>query len=150
MSEVNSEQFDLAHLAKLARIDFSQEELDTLRPQLLAILEYVARIGEVATPDVEPMSHVFKLENVVRSDEVTPGLSTEDALAGAPEQRAGRFAVPPSIAGCLAGSQASTLVGGLACRLGLQCGRLCPLADWLDGRAGGWTQPGNRQAADAA
>jgi len=94
VSEVNSEQFDLAHLAKLARIDFSQEELDTLRPQLLAILEYVARIGEVATPDVEPMSHVFKLENVVRSDEVTPGLSTEDALSGAPEQRAGRFAVP--------------------------------------------------------
>ena len=94
MSEVNSQKFDLEHLSKLARINLSDEELETLEPQLVAILDYVARIGEVATPDVEPMSHVFKLENVMRADEVTPGLSPEEALSGAPEQRGGRFAVP--------------------------------------------------------
>lgn len=94
MSEVDSQGFDLEHLAKLARINFSNEELETFRPQLLAILDYVARISEVATPEVEPMSHVFKLENVSRPDEVTPGLSTQEALSGAPEKRADRFAVP--------------------------------------------------------
>ena len=94
MSEPNSPGFDLEHLAKLARIDFSEAELKTLGPQLGAILEYVARISEVATPEVEPMSHVFKLENVTRPDEITPGLTTEEALSGAPEKRGPRFAVP--------------------------------------------------------
>lgn len=85
---------DLAHLARLARIDLSQTELETYRPQLLGILNAVARISEVATPSVEPMSHVIELVNVTRRDDVEPGLSAQEALAGAPAQEGDRFVVP--------------------------------------------------------
>lgn len=86
---------DLAHLAKLARIDLSQAELEAYRPQLLGILRAIARISEVATPSVQPMSHVFELVNVFRPDVVTPGLTAQEALAGAPAQEDDRFVVPP-------------------------------------------------------
>ncbi len=85
---------DLAHLAQLARIDLSDKELETYRPQLLGILSAIARIGEVATPAVEPMSHVFELINVTRPDEIKPGLTAKEALASAPAQEANRFVVP--------------------------------------------------------
>jgi aspartyl-tRNA(Asn)/glutamyl-tRNA(Gln) amidotransferase subunit C len=85
---------DLAHLARLARLNLSDAELETYRPQLREILHAVARINEVATPDVKPMSHVFELTNVVRADVIAQGLSVEEALAAAPAQEDGRFVVP--------------------------------------------------------
>jgi aspartyl-tRNA(Asn)/glutamyl-tRNA(Gln) amidotransferase subunit C len=85
---------DVARLAKLARIDLTDAELDHLAPQLAVILESVAKVSEVADADVPPTSHAVPLSNVYRPDEVRPGLTADEALAGAPEVEQQRFAVP--------------------------------------------------------
>ncbi len=85
---------EVAHLANLARIDLSDEELAHLAPQLSVILESVASIQEVAGDDIPPTSHPLPLTNVFRPDVVTPGLTREQALAGAPAAEDDRFRVP--------------------------------------------------------
>ncbi|MGI8644882.1 MAG: Asp-tRNA(Asn)/Glu-tRNA(Gln) amidotransferase subunit GatC [Nocardioides sp.] len=85
---------EVAHLADLARIDLSDAELDHLAPQLRLILESVASISGVAGDDVPPTSHAIPMTNVFRDDVVVPGLSAEQALAGAPAQEQQRFSVP--------------------------------------------------------
>lgn len=85
---------DVAHLANLARIDLTDAELDRLTPELTVILESVAQVAEVADADVPPTSHAVPLSNVFRDDVVTPGLTPEQALAGAPAVEQQRFAVP--------------------------------------------------------
>ncbi len=84
----------VAHLADLARIDLSDDELDHLAPQLSVILESIASIQDVAGDDVPPTSHPVPLTNVFRDDVVVPGLTPEEALSGAPEAEGQRFAVP--------------------------------------------------------
>ncbi|HEX6150494.1 Asp-tRNA(Asn)/Glu-tRNA(Gln) amidotransferase subunit GatC [Nocardioides sp.] len=84
----------VAHLADLARIDLSDDELDHLAPQLSVILESIASIQGVAGDDVPPTSHPAPLTNVFREDVVVPGLTVEEALSGAPEAEEQRFAVP--------------------------------------------------------
>ena len=83
-----------AYLAHLARIDLSDAELDHLAPQLSVILDSVAAIQGVAGDDVPPTSHALPLTNVFREDVVTPGLTADEALSGAPEQEGQRFKVP--------------------------------------------------------
>jgi aspartyl-tRNA(Asn)/glutamyl-tRNA(Gln) amidotransferase subunit C len=85
---------EVAHLAQLARIAMTDEELDHYAGQLKVILDSVSRVGEVAAADVAPTSHPLPLSNVYRSDEVRPGLGQQDALAGAPSAQDGRFRVP--------------------------------------------------------
>ncbi len=85
---------DVAHLARLARIDMTDPELDSLASELDVILEAVARVQEVATPDIVPTSHPLPLRNVTRPDVVVPSLSPEAALSGAPASEEQRFRVP--------------------------------------------------------
>jgi aspartyl-tRNA(Asn)/glutamyl-tRNA(Gln) amidotransferase subunit C len=85
---------EVSHLADLARIDLSAEELDHLAPQLAVILESIASISEVAADDVPPTSHALPLTNVFREDVARPGLTAEQALSGAPEVDQQRFSVP--------------------------------------------------------
>ena len=85
---------DVAHLASLARIDLSDDELDRLGAELPAILEHVKVVQQVASDDVRPMSHPIPVTNVFRADEVRPGLTPEQALAGAPDAEEQRFSVP--------------------------------------------------------
>ena len=85
---------EVAHLAHLARIDLTDAELDHLAPQLAVILESVASVSRVAADDIPPTSHAVPLTNVFRADEVRPGLTAEEALAGAPEVEEQRFRVP--------------------------------------------------------
>ena len=85
---------EVAHLADLARIDLDDAELDLLAPQLSVILESVASINGVAGDDVPPTSHALPLTNVFRDDVVTPGLTAEQALSGAPAVDQQRFSVP--------------------------------------------------------
>ncbi|HMY08131.1 MAG TPA: Asp-tRNA(Asn)/Glu-tRNA(Gln) amidotransferase subunit GatC [Marmoricola sp.] len=92
MPEITREE--VAHMADLARIDLSDAELDHLAPQLSVILESVASISEIATDDIPPTSHPIEMTNVFRDDVVLPGLSAEQALAGAPEAEQQRFVVP--------------------------------------------------------
>ncbi len=85
---------DVARLGELARIRLSEEELAHLAPQLDVILTSVARVTEVATPDVPPTSHALPLTNVFREDVVTPSLPVEAVLAAAPATEDNRFRVP--------------------------------------------------------
>ena len=85
---------EVAHLADLARIDLSDAELDHLAPQLAVILESIKSIRDVAAEDIPPTSHPLPLTNVFREDVVVPGLTAQEALAGAPEVEEQRFAVP--------------------------------------------------------
>lgn len=92
MSSISRDQ--VAHLAMLARIELSEAELDTMAGELGVILDAVASVGEVASSDVPAMSHPVPLVNVMRADEVRPGLSPQAALAGAPQVQDGSFSVP--------------------------------------------------------
>lgn len=85
---------EVAHLARLARLEVTEEELDAFSGQLDVILQAVARVGEVAADDIPPTSHAVPLTNVLRPDEVAPGLAVDEALAGAPDIAEGRFRVP--------------------------------------------------------
>ena len=85
---------DVAHLARLARIAMTDDELDHLAGQLDVILGAVARVQEVAAVDVPPTSHAVPLTNVYRPDEPRPSLRPEAALAAAPAAEDGRFRVP--------------------------------------------------------
>ena len=85
---------EVAHLARLARLAVSDEELDVFAGQLDVILTSVARVGEVAADDIPPTSHAVPLTNVFREDVVRPGLSQQQALSGAPRAEDGRFRVP--------------------------------------------------------
>lgn len=85
---------EVAHLARLARLALGDAELDRLAGQLDAILGAVARVSELDTEGVPPTSHAVPLTNVLRADEVRPGLSADQALAGAPAAEDARFRVP--------------------------------------------------------
>lgn len=85
---------EVAHLARLARLDLAEDELAHLAGQLDVILSAVAQVSEVAAADVPPTSHPLPLTNVTRPDVVEPSLAAEDALSGAPASEDGRFRVP--------------------------------------------------------
>ncbi len=91
MSEISAEQ--VAHLASLARIDLSAEEITSLTAELGQIVDAVAKVTEVAGPDVPATSHPMPLTNVFREDIVVPSLTVEQALAGAPDRQGDRFRV---------------------------------------------------------
>lgn len=85
---------EVARLAALARIDLSDRDLERLSGQLAAIVDAVAKVQKVATPEIPATSHPIPMSNVARSDEVLPSLTQEDALRAAPAAEAGRFRVP--------------------------------------------------------
>lgn len=85
---------EVAHLARLARLAVSDDELDLFAGQLDQIVGAVAAVGSVAGQDIPPTSHAVPLTNVFRADEVRPGLTQAQALAAAPAAEDGRFRVP--------------------------------------------------------
>ena len=87
-------EIDIDHVARLARLDLSEDEKSRLREQLGVILEAAARVQEVAAEEVPPTSYAVPRSNVWREDDPTPSLPLEEALAGAPEVEADRFKVP--------------------------------------------------------
>ncbi|AYG02109.1 Asp-tRNA(Asn)/Glu-tRNA(Gln) amidotransferase subunit GatC [Gryllotalpicola protaetiae] len=91
MSEISTDL--VRHLAGLARIDLSEAEVESLTGELAQIVESIAKVSEVATPDVVATSHPIPLSNVFRDDEVRPSLTVEQALSGAPEREGDRFKV---------------------------------------------------------
>jgi aspartyl-tRNA(Asn)/glutamyl-tRNA(Gln) amidotransferase subunit C len=82
------------HVARLARLRLSEEEVETMAGELSGILEHVDRIAKLDLEGVEPTTHVVALENVLRADQPRPSLSPEVALAAAPEAVDGAFRVP--------------------------------------------------------
>ncbi len=85
---------DVAHLARLARLELTRDELDHYAAQLDVIVSSVARVSEVAAADVPPTSHPLPLVNVTRPDVARPGLSADEAFSGAPAVEDYRFRVP--------------------------------------------------------
>jgi aspartyl-tRNA(Asn)/glutamyl-tRNA(Gln) amidotransferase subunit C len=88
------EREQVQHVARLARLRLSEEELERMAGELSGILEHVDRIGELDLEDVEPTSHVVELENVLRGDEPRPSWSREAVLGQAPDPAEGAFRVP--------------------------------------------------------
>ena len=82
------------HVARLARLRLSEQEVETMAGELSGILEHVDRIGKLDLEGVEPTSHVVALENVLRADVPWRSLPREAALASAPEPVDGAFRVP--------------------------------------------------------
>ena len=82
------------HVAKLARLELSDDEVEQMASELSGILEHVDRISELDLEGVEPTSHVVELENVLRADEPTPSLERDAALLNAPDPADGAFRVP--------------------------------------------------------
>jgi aspartyl-tRNA(Asn)/glutamyl-tRNA(Gln) amidotransferase subunit C len=87
-------EIDIEHVARLARLDLSDEEKERLKAQLGLILEHAAKIGEVATADVPPTASAIPRANVLRSDEPRPSIGPDAALSNAPEAEDQRFRVP--------------------------------------------------------
>jgi aspartyl-tRNA(Asn)/glutamyl-tRNA(Gln) amidotransferase subunit C len=86
---------EVAHLARLARLDLDDAELDRLAGELEVILGAVAQIAEVTdAADVPPTTHAVPLENVTRPDVIVPSLPRDKVLAAAPAAEDGRFRVP--------------------------------------------------------
>jgi len=86
---------DVAHVARLARLTLTDDELDTFTSQLASILDHAADVEALDLDDVAPTSHPYPLENVVRPDEVRPCLDRDEVLAEAPSAEDGMFRVPP-------------------------------------------------------
>jgi aspartyl-tRNA(Asn)/glutamyl-tRNA(Gln) amidotransferase subunit C len=85
---------EVAHLARLARLAVSDEELDLFAGQLEVVLRSVARVGEAAAEDVAPTTHAVPMTNVTRPDVARPCLPQDVVLAMAPSAEDGRFRVP--------------------------------------------------------
>ena len=86
---------EVQHVARLARLKLSPDELKRFSSQLSKVLDYIKQLNEVDTSSVEPMSHPLDLKNVFREDEAGPSLPRDEALANAPVKRDGFFIVPP-------------------------------------------------------
>lgn len=85
---------DVLHIAKLADLTVSEEEVGRLRTDLAAILAHVEQLGELDTTDVPPTTHIAVREMPFRPDQPEPGLDRDAALAAAPRVIDGAFAVP--------------------------------------------------------
>jgi len=86
---------DVAHVARLARLELSDDELGTFTGQLAAVLEHAEDVEALDLADVPPTAHPLPLVNVFRADEVGPTLTADEVLAAAPSVEGNRFRVPP-------------------------------------------------------
>ena len=92
-------QDDVAHVAKLARLEVSEDEKTVFARQLSAILTHIDQLKQLDTAGVEPTTTVLPSDNVFREDEVRPSLTSEQALSNAPDQEDGFFRVPRILEG---------------------------------------------------
>ncbi len=88
---------EVKHLARLAKLEFSEPEYQQFTEEMNRILAYVEKLRELDTGHVEPLSHTTPLANVMREDEVKPSLPVEDALRNAPDRKGNFFKVPKVI-----------------------------------------------------
>jgi aspartyl-tRNA(Asn)/glutamyl-tRNA(Gln) amidotransferase subunit C len=86
---------DVAHVAGLARLSLSEEELDMFTGQLAAVLDHAADVEALELDGIAPTSHPYPLRNVLRADEVDLTVDRDEVLAAAPHAEDGQFRVPP-------------------------------------------------------
>jgi aspartyl-tRNA(Asn)/glutamyl-tRNA(Gln) amidotransferase subunit C len=87
---------EVLHVARLARLELSEDEVAKFTEQLSAILEAVAKVSELDLSRIEPTAHPLDVVNVWAEDEPRPSIPVEDALANAPAREAGFFNAPPA------------------------------------------------------
>ncbi len=92
MTQITKEE--VVHVANLARLSLTDEEIEKFGKQMSAILEHASEVSKIDTRGVVPTSHPLKMENVLREDVVGLSLTQEQALSGAPNAQEGRFMVP--------------------------------------------------------
>jgi aspartyl-tRNA(Asn)/glutamyl-tRNA(Gln) amidotransferase subunit C len=90
---------DVEHIAELARLKFVDAELDSFTEKLNEILNYMEKLNELDTENVEPLSHPVEGYNVFREDRIKPSILTEEALKNAPDKDEQFFRVPKIIGG---------------------------------------------------
>ena len=95
--KIDSEQ--VRKVAKLSRLELSEQEVEEFADQLSAILEYMEKLNELDTTEVEPLAHCLPISNVFRADEVKESLGTEKTLANAPQRDVEFFKVPKILDG---------------------------------------------------
>ncbi len=88
---------EVAHVAKLARLELTEEEQATFTGQMDAILAYVDKLNELDTTGIIPTAHAVPMENAFREDLVAPSIGVDNALANAPDRVEGFFRVPKVI-----------------------------------------------------
>ncbi len=88
---------DVEHIAKLAKLEFSESEKEKFTHQFNDILKYMEQLNSVDTTNVEPLAQVIELNNVFRDDVVKPSVSTDEALKNAPDKTDEHFKVPKVI-----------------------------------------------------
>ena len=88
---------EIEHIALLARLSLSEEEKELFGTQLSSILDYMEKLNELDTKNIEPTSHVLSLNNVMRDDISTPSIPREDALMNAPSGTEKLYKVPKII-----------------------------------------------------
>lgn len=87
----------IEYVGILAKLELSDEEKEQAKSDMGRMLDYIDKLGELDTTGVEPMSHVFPVQNVFREDVVTNSDMREELLANAPEQKDGMFMVPKTV-----------------------------------------------------
>ncbi len=85
---------DVQYVAKLARLEVTNEEVAKYTQQLANILQYVEQLNQLDTSNVEPLTHPLDMKNVFREDVVVPSLTQQEVLSNAPEPQSGHFKVP--------------------------------------------------------
>ena len=87
----------IEYVGILAKLELSDEEKEQAKKEMASMLDYIDKLGELDTTGIEPMSHVFPVENVMREDVVTNGDGSEETLANAPERHDTSFVVPKTV-----------------------------------------------------
>ena len=87
----------IEYVGILAKLELSDEEKEQAKKDMASMLDYIDKLGELDTTGIEPMSHVFPVENVMREDVVTNGDGSEETLANAPKRHDTSFVVPKTV-----------------------------------------------------
>lgn len=93
MANVISDE-TIDYVGILAKLELSPEEKEQAKKDMADMLDYIDQLGELDTTDVEPMSHIFPVNNVFREDVVTNGDDSANTVKNAPEEKDGMFKVP--------------------------------------------------------
>lgn len=96
MANVISDE-TIEYVGILAKLELSPEEKEAAKKDMASMLDYIDKLNELDTTGVEPMSHVFPVNNVFREDVVANSDGSEDTLANAPERRDSAFVVPKTV-----------------------------------------------------
>ena len=96
MANVISDE-TIEYVGILSKLELSGEEKEQAKKDMASMLDYIDKLSELNTDGVEPMSHVFPVENVFREDVITNGDDRDEILANAPEMKDGAFKVPRTV-----------------------------------------------------